>query len=123
MLVAPFLFASLPLCVSPPIPRRQGLRISQSPIASRWRSQDLWSTWADGQGQSLHSFTMLTINAQDHAVMNRFHKPEDEKRMVVILPRGCWKNWLLASPDSTPAAVRSGFLRGYSAQRLMYLSA
>jgi putative SOS response-associated peptidase YedK len=78
----------------------------------------LWSTWTNEQGQQTHSFTMLTINAQDHAVMNRFHKPDDEKRMVVILPRGCWKDWLLASPDSTPTAARCGFLRGYPAQRL-----
>jgi hypothetical protein len=29
---------------------------------------------------------MLTINADDHALMRNFHKPQDEKRMIVILP-------------------------------------
>jgi hypothetical protein len=28
---------------------------------------------------------MLTINADDHPFMRHYHKPEDEKRMVVIL--------------------------------------
>jgi hypothetical protein len=28
---------------------------------------------------------MLTINADDHPFMRQYHKPEDEKRMVVIL--------------------------------------
>jgi putative SOS response-associated peptidase YedK len=78
----------------------------------------LWSTWTDEKGQQTHSFTMLTINAQDHAVMNRFHKPEDEKRMVVILPRGGWKDWLLAQPSTMTAAGRDGFLRGYPAGRM-----
>jgi len=30
------------------------------------------------------SFSMLTINADTHPVMNHFHRPGDEKRMVVI---------------------------------------
>lgn len=78
----------------------------------------LWSTWTNEQGQHTHSFTMLTINAQDHAVMNRFHKPEDEKRMVLMLPRGSWKGWLLSRTDITTSATRSACLRGYPADRL-----
>lgn len=46
----------------------------------------LWSTWGQGS-QKIDSFTMLTINADDHALMNQFHKPGEEKRMVVILPK------------------------------------
>jgi putative SOS response-associated peptidase YedK len=79
----------------------------------------LWLAWTDALGQQIHSFTMLTINAQDHGVMRRFHKPQDDKRMVVILPRGCWKDWLLARPDTMTPAARSGFLRGYPAGRLV----
>lgn len=48
----------------------------------------LWSWWKSPKGDVIHSFTMLTINAADHALMNQFHKPADEKRMVVILPAG-----------------------------------
>lgn len=46
----------------------------------------LWSAWKDANGAVLHSYTMLTINADSHPLMNQFHKPADEKRMVVILP-------------------------------------
>jgi putative SOS response-associated peptidase YedK len=42
----------------------------------------------------IHSFTMLTINAEGHALMENFHKPTDEKRMVVILPPERYQDWL-----------------------------
>ena len=45
----------------------------------------LWSSWKSPKG-IVHSFTMLTINADGHDLMTQFHKPVDEKRMVVILP-------------------------------------
>ena len=35
--------------------------------------------------QPLASFTMLTINADAHPLMRRFHRPDDEKRMLVLL--------------------------------------
>lgn len=54
----------------------------------------LWSTWRDEQGQVLHSFTMLTINADAHPLMNQLHKPTDEKRMIVILPPERYDDWL-----------------------------
>lgn len=37
-------------------------------------------------GEGLHSFSMLMINANDHPVMGRFHRPDDEKRSLVIVP-------------------------------------
>ena len=54
----------------------------------------LWSWWKDPKGQTLHSFTMLTINADQHPLMNQFHKPTDEKRMIVILPPERYDDWL-----------------------------
>ncbi|GMG90641.1 hypothetical protein Cmtc_18610 [Cupriavidus sp. TKC] len=50
----------------------------------------LWRTWPDGAV----SFTMPTLNADSHPLMRRFHKPGDEKRGVVILPRDEWDDWL-----------------------------
>ena len=62
----------------------------------------------------LHSYTMLTINADSHDLMKSFHKPTDEKRMVVILPEAAYGDWLTATP------VQSGdFLRPYPADRLV----
>ncbi|HKT97933.1 MAG TPA: SOS response-associated peptidase family protein [Paraburkholderia sp.] len=56
----------------------------------------LWREWADdGEGKAF-SFTMLTVNSEEHPLMNRFHKPGDEKRSVVILPTSEYDNWLSA---------------------------
>jgi len=44
---------------------------------------------------------MLTINADDHALMRNFHKPQDEKRMVVILPLARYGDWLKASASES----------------------
>jgi putative SOS response-associated peptidase YedK len=58
----------------------------------------LWSWWKSPKGEVLHSFTMLTINADQHPLMNQFHKPNDEKRMVIILPVERYDDWLEATP-------------------------
>jgi putative SOS response-associated peptidase YedK len=42
---------------------------------------------------------MLTINADDHPLMRLFHKPTDEKRMVVILPPERYQDWLVAPAE------------------------
>jgi putative SOS response-associated peptidase YedK len=74
----------------------------------------LWEQWRDpGTGAVLHSYTMLTINADDHAFMRNYHKPQDEKRMVVILPRGLYSDWLNA-----PASHSAEFMRQYPADRM-----
>ena len=73
----------------------------------------LWSSWKSPQGELIHSFTMLTINAEQHPLMNKFHKPADEKRMVVILPPEHYGPWLQASADQS-----RGFLRQFPASLL-----
>lgn len=42
------------------------------------------------------SYSMLTINADEHPVMHRFHRPGDEKRSVVLLKRQDFGRWLEA---------------------------
>jgi putative SOS response-associated peptidase YedK len=61
----------------------------------------------------VHSFTMLTVNADEHPLMRLFHKPTDEKRMVVILPTDRYEDWLEA-----PAEHSTEFLRPYEADGL-----
>ena len=58
----------------------------------------LWSSWKSDEGDTVYSFTMLTINAAAHPLMQNFHKPADEKRMVVILPPERYRGWLEAKP-------------------------
>ena len=61
----------------------------------------LWSSWKSEKGEVVHSFTMLTINATSHPMMQNFHKPTDEKRMVVILPPDRYQDWLVAKPQAS----------------------
>jgi putative SOS response-associated peptidase YedK len=58
----------------------------------------LWESWADLTGHIVHSYTMLTLNADDHPLMRNFHRPDDEKRMVVILSKELHLDWLSATP-------------------------
>ena len=59
----------------------------------------LWSHWRAPNGADVLSFTMLTINADGHPVMRRFHKPQDEKRMVLILDPADFDRWLDCRTD------------------------
>ena len=54
----------------------------------------LWRQWKEADGSQSLAFTMLTVNAAEHPLMNRFHKPGDEKRSVVIVPTTEHANWL-----------------------------
>jgi putative SOS response-associated peptidase YedK len=57
----------------------------------------LWSSRCNTAGEITHSYTMLTINADQHPFMRQFHKPDDEKRSVVILHEQDYDAWLQAS--------------------------
>ena len=78
----------------------------------------LWSAWRDDKGEVLHSFTMLTINADAHPLMNQLHKPTDEKRMIVILPPERYDDWLQAGPGD-----RWDFLQPWPAETLQATAA
>lgn len=62
---------------------------------------------------ALLSFSMLTINADEHPLMRRFHRPDDEKRMVVMLPEEGYDSWLQAPLEQVPS-----FLTPYPADLL-----
>ena len=73
----------------------------------------LWSWWKSPAGTVVTSYTMLTINADDHPLLRNMHRPGDEKRMVVILPHGAYAGWLDA-----PAERSKEFMRQYPADQL-----
>jgi len=73
----------------------------------------LWSAWRSPTGEIVSSFTMLTINADAHPLMRNFHRPEDEKRMVVILSPDYFDEWLSAKPEQS-----ARFLIPYPADQL-----
>lgn len=62
----------------------------------------IYRRWKDPAGGHLFTFSMLTVNADDHPVMKRFHKPGDEKRMVVILDPSEYMTWLTCTVDEAP---------------------
>ena len=61
----------------------------------------IWDVWTDrATGKIVESFSMLTINADGHPIMGRFHRPADEKRSLVVVPPDMWATWLHATPAS-----------------------
>ncbi|OOT56380.1 DUF159 family protein [Acinetobacter pittii] len=44
--------------------------------------------------QKVRSMSLLTINADHHPFMKQFHKPDDEKRSVIVIPDDLRNDWL-----------------------------
>ena len=74
----------------------------------------LWDVWTEPGKPPLLSFTMLTMNATEHALLKNYHRAEDEKRIIVILPESQYADWLNA-----PAADNMDFIKHYPADKLV----
>lgn len=84
-------------------------RYGTSSLSERWRIERLdqqpfmaaaiYEIW-HGQSETIHSFSLLTINADQHPLMKQFHKAEVEKRSIVVMARPLWKTWLRADHRS-----------------------
>lgn len=79
----------------------------------------LYRTWEEADGQTSFSFTQITINADQHPLMSRFHQPDDEKRSLVILPEEDYDEWLACR---NPEIARA-FLQLYPAHKMWAQSA
>lgn len=96
--------------------------LSKKSVATRFTRADgepmgiagLWDRWHDAAGQLQESYTMLTINADEHPLFKHYHQSGKEKRMVVILPEGAYGDWLTA-----PAQESWDFLVPFPADRLI----
>lgn len=85
--------------------------------AVRWRIEPagdeplaiagIWERWRAPTGQWTTSFSMLTINADAHPLMSRFHAPGDEKRSVVLLEPARIDDWLGADLEQAPRMLRA----------------
>lgn len=75
----------------------------------------IWERIVDKQtGEVLMSFSMLTVNADHHDLMKRFHKPTDEKRSVVIVENSDFMRWLTADHQQANDLIRlsqDGYLK------------
>ena len=63
----------------------------------------IYRRWKNPAGGELLTFTMLTVNADGHPIMKRFHKPGDEKRMVVIVDPKDYMTWLTCPIEEAPS--------------------
>jgi putative SOS response-associated peptidase YedK len=81
----------------------------------------LWERWRHPQdGSVLDSFTLLTVNADGHALMARMHKPGEEKRMPVLVAERDYAGWLNATPQTAAHWMRAWpveQMRGQAAPR------
>ena len=73
----------------------------------------VWCHWRGAGGEDIISFTLLTVNANSHALMHRYQNPGAEKRMPVILSEGAYDAYLSARPDKAKE-----FMRPFAAERL-----
>ena len=83
--------------------------------AVRWRIEredgkpmglaGIWERSLKDDGPPSWSFSMLTINADNDPIFRRFHKPDDEKRSVVILPDDAWGDWLRCKSEGEAMAM------------------
>ena len=81
----------------------------------------LWDRWTDpASGVQSGSFTVLTVNADGHAVTGRMHRPDEEKRMPVIVPPVVMTTAFAGGSRSVaPAVIAAGTMptRGASEDR------
>ncbi|WP_374419514.1 SOS response-associated peptidase [Chromobacterium sp.] len=69
----------------------------------------MWREWQEPDGCVSHAFTQITINADEHPLMRRMHKPGDEKRSLVILPRERYGDWLECREPELARAMLAPF--------------
>ncbi|MEG0920485.1 MAG: SOS response-associated peptidase family protein [Comamonas sp.] len=75
----------------------------------------VWARWQDPEdGSELMSYAIITVNANAHALMNRYQQGGNDKTMPAILNEGSYDAWLNSS-----AAKAKEFLRAYPAQKLL----
>ena len=92
-----------------------GARKSQRHAIARADAQPLgiaglWECWqrSPEDPAPLTSFTLLTLNADAHSLLQRFHKPfneagqPNEKRTIALLRASDFDTWLATSPAEAP---------------------
>nr|WP_232522605.1 SOS response-associated peptidase family protein [Chitinibacter sp. GC72] len=74
----------------------------------------IWRTWEEENDQLSYSFTQITINADNHPLMKRMHKPNDEMRSLVIIPECDYDAWL----DCKNPELARAFLKHLPAEQM-----
>jgi putative SOS response-associated peptidase YedK len=71
----------------------------------------LWEFWKSPEGEMIHTYTIITTDANDF--MEQFHN-----RMPVILPRDAYSTWL--TPDEMPGSAARELLVPYTGAMTAY---
>jgi putative SOS response-associated peptidase YedK len=79
-----------------------------------WGLAGLWNVWTDKATGEVHeSYTMLTLNADAHPLMNRMHKPDpklppgqQDKRSVIPIELGDVDLWLAGTIEEAQQLLR-----------------
>ena len=74
----------------------------------------VWASWTGPEGETVLSYTLLTMNANNHALLRHYQQPGSEKRMPVILNEGAYGAWLTVRVEKAKE-----FMRQYPAQALV----
>ena len=99
--------------------------------AIRWRIKradmqpiavpSIWERFIDQEtGEVIFSFSMLTVNAEGHSIMKHFHKPDDEKRSIIVLDEADYQPWLHANHEQARSLLKvapDNFLMSEAAPR------
>ncbi|MBA3597732.1 MAG: SOS response-associated peptidase [Methylibium sp.] len=96
----------------------------ESGVHVRWRFErrdgeplgvaGFWERWHAGQADQILSYTLLTVNADQHPLFRRMHRPEKEKRMLAVLDPDDYDAWL-----ECPVATAATMLVPYPADRFV----
>ncbi|MFZ6672658.1 SOS response-associated peptidase family protein [Undibacterium sp. Xuan67W] len=75
----------------------------------------IYREWDEADCSVAYAFTQLTINADEHSLMKRFHKNGEEKRQLVIIPRSEYDDWL----GCTDTEVARSYLQGFNPELMI----
>jgi len=75
---------------------------------------DLWRYWGEEDGSQTYSFTQITINADNHSLISRMHRPGGWNHNLVIVPESGYDDWLFCRD----AELARPFLQNYPAEQM-----
>lgn len=91
-----------------PVPTRI-TRVDNSPMGAA----GIWARWVGEDGEVITSYAIITVNANAHALMNRYGHAGNDKAMPAILNEGSYDAWLNAKVNKAKE-----FLRVYPTEKL-----
>lgn len=66
----------------------------------------VWTSWTGKEGETITSYALLTVNANNHALLRRYQQPGSEKRMPVVLNEGAYGAWLTVRMEKAKEFMR-----------------